>query len=154
MAFEDIEMKDIILATLAEIENDTGHNKKEKSNISENLTIDLQDGVIDDFIEHKDSLSTKQEENKKNISELEKEKNKTINEEQKLASILNKLEENTQSEDEFLSGMKERLMVLFEGLKISSNHKLEKKLSLTMSYLEYTLAIIDERLDEKNKKIS
>ena len=53
-----------------------------------------------------------------------------------------------QSEIEFLFAIKERMEVLFEGLKQSENRHLETKLNLTLSFLEYSLLKIDERLNQ------
>lgn len=150
MAFENTEMKDVILATLAEIENDINETENKKSAIDENLTLDIQDSPFD-----KTKIESKTKTTDVSKWKIEEQNaQESINQEKELASILYKLEENTDDEDEFLSGMRERLLVLFEGLKSLSNQRVEKKLNLTIGYLEYTLAIIDERLENKQNKTS
>jgi hypothetical protein len=66
---------------------------------------------------------------------------------------LDEKEENTSSETkaidkEFLLNLKERLLVLFEGLQSPNIVKLEQKLDLTLNFLEYTLAQIEKKLNE------
>jgi hypothetical protein len=66
---------------------------------------------------------------------------------------LDEKEENTSSETkaidkEFLLNLKERLLVLFEGLQSPNIVKLDKKLDLTLNFLEYTLAQIEKKLNE------
>jgi hypothetical protein len=51
-------------------------------------------------------------------------------------------------DEEFLYKMRERLLVLFEGLQSPNLVDTQKKLDLTINFLEYTLAMIDKRLDE------
>lgn len=51
----------------------------------------------------------------------------------------------------FLSHAKDRLIVLFEGLNTPGVTQLEAKLDLTLNFLEYLLASIDERLDKVDK---
>ncbi len=51
-------------------------------------------------------------------------------------------------EEEFLDALKERLNVLFEGLHSPALKDKETKLNLTINFLEYALAQIENRLDE------
>lgn len=52
-------------------------------------------------------------------------------------------------EDEvrMLEGIRERLLVLFEGFQSPNNVAIESKVDLTLNFLEYLLATIDSRLD-------
>lgn len=50
----------------------------------------------------------------------------------------------------FLKHTKERLEVLFEGLKSSEIKAPEQKLELTLRYLQLLLAQVDDRLAEKS----
>ena len=52
----------------------------------------------------------------------------------------------------YLKSIRERMLVLFEGLQSPQNKNLEDKLELTLNFLEYTLATIDERLSESIKE--
>jgi hypothetical protein len=56
---------------------------------------------------------------------------------------------NTNCNDkEFLLNLKERLLVLFEGLQSPNIVKLEQKLDLTLNFLEFALAEIEKKLNE------
>ena len=49
---------------------------------------------------------------------------------------------------EFLEHIKERLLVLFEGLQSPNTQNLETKLDITLNFLEYLLVKIDEKLSK------
>ena len=56
------------------------------------------------------------------------------------------------SEEEiFLSNLAERIEVLFEGLKQTSEQDLGQRLELTTKFLEFTLANIENRLQNLSK---
>ncbi len=102
-----MELKDIVLSTLAEI-ND------EKENI-----------------EVKDETKT----------DNNKDENIVIN------------NDHIKSNEEiFLKNLRERILVLFEGFKSPNNKNIEAKVDLTLNFLEYLLATIDERLKESADK--
>ena len=106
-----MELKDIVLSTLAEIDND--------------LPQDEDENII-----KKDKNKTKIKENIKKYHTI---------------SHLNSKEE------QFLKKLRERILVLFEGFKSPNNQNIEAKLDLTLNFLEYLLATIDERLNEFKK---
>ena len=57
----------------------------------------------------------------------------------------------TQKKDcnkEFLEDLKEKLLILFEGLQSPNTQNLEIKLDVTLNFLEYLLAKIEEKLSE------
>jgi len=56
-------------------------------------------------------------------------------------------------EDEcrFLESVKERLLVLFEGFQSPNNTQIEAKVDLTLNFLEYLLATIDNRVENIKK---
>ncbi len=57
--------------------------------------------------------------------------------------------ENESDEVAFLEHTRERLLVLFEGLQAPETKNLEAKLDITLNFLEYYLATIEDRLQEK-----
>jgi len=57
--------------------------------------------------------------------------------------------EDLDDEVAFLEHAKERLLVLFEGLQTEEIKGLEAKLDITLNFLEYQLAIIEDRLEVK-----
>ncbi len=54
-------------------------------------------------------------------------------------------------EMEFLQNLRERLLVLFEGFQSPNNKRVEAKIELTLNFLEYLLATVDERIDQLKK---
>ena len=54
-------------------------------------------------------------------------------------------------EEVFLLSTRERLLVLFEGFQAPNNKNIEAKIDLTLNFLEYMLASIDDRIDEIKK---
>ena len=45
--------------------------------------------------------------------------------------------------------MQERILVLFEGLQSPNNRNIEDKVDMILNFLEFTLAIIDEKKNQK-----
>lgn len=74
-----------------------------------------------------------------------------IEEESKKEEASKEPEQSLDNDDEvaFLEHSKERLLVLFEGLQAQETKNIEAKLDITLNFLEYYLAIIEERLEEK-----
>ena len=115
-----MELKDVILSTLAE----------------------LDDAVMQDS-------PTKAQET---LVEAEKMAHiKPIEEEAapSFASVLSQEMPSVGSDDEvrMLEGIRERLLVLFEGFQSPNNVNIEAKVDLTLNFFEYLLATIDNRLD-------
>jgi len=72
-----------------------------------------------------------------------------------ILQTLEELDENTETtskqqsninDKEFLLKLRERILVLFEGLQSPNLTDIDKKLDLTINFLEYTLAEIDKKL--------
>lgn len=69
--------------------------------------------------------------------------------------------DNTENEPEFrgvrddearmLEGIRERLLVLFEGFQSPNNAQIEAKVDLSLNFFEYLLATIDNRLETIKK---
>ena len=70
--------------------------------------------------------------------------------EPKVAQILPKSREIS-DEEIFLANLAERIEVLFEGLKQTSEQELSQRLELTTKFLEFTLANIENRLQNLSK---
>jgi len=70
--------------------------------------------------------------------------------EPKIAQISPKSREISE-EEIFLSNLAERIEVLFEGLKQTSEQDLSQRLELTTKFLEFTLANIENRLQNLSK---
>lgn len=113
-----MELKDVILSTLAEIE-EVGSLKE--SEVTKTITEPIE--VI--------------EKGEINISSFEPVSN-----------------DHTSHDDEMriLDGIRERLLVLFEGFQSPNNVQIEAKVDLTLNFLEYLLATIDNRLETIKEK--
>lgn len=70
--------------------------------------------------------------------------------EPKVAQILPKSREISE-EEIFLANLAERIEVLFEGLKQTNEQDLSQRLELTTKFLEFTLANIENRLQNLSK---
>jgi hypothetical protein len=105
-----MELKDVILSTLAEIEELTTSSES------------LEEGnhLSEDIFSSKETPSTEQSETVHPLRE---------------------------DEMRMLEGIRERLLVLFEGFQSPNNVRIEAKVDLTLNFLEYLLATIDNRLD-------
>jgi len=53
------------------------------------------------------------------------------------------------SDVKFLQNVRERILVLFEGFQSPNNQNIEAKVDLTLNFLEYLLASIDEQLEKR-----
>ena len=53
-----------------------------------------------------------------------------------------------EDEKHFCQSMRERILVLFEGFQSPNNKSIEAKVDLTLNFLEYSLAVLDERLEK------
>ena len=51
-------------------------------------------------------------------------------------------------DENFLLNLREKLLVLFEGLQSPNIDNLEKKLELTINFLEFALSQIDKKLNK------
>ena len=86
----------------------------------------------------------------KTADEPEIEANLQSEPEQEVAQISPKSREISE-EEIFLANLAERIEVLFEGLKQTSEQDLGQRLELTTKFLEFTLANIENRLQNLSK---
>ncbi len=114
-----MELKELILATLEE----------------------LDEKIVEDGVRAQEMLKAQEEKVEAEIlSRIEAE-----NPEEEAKEC----EESDSDEIVFLEHSKERLLVLFEGLQAEETKNIEAKLDITLNFLEYYLATIEERLEEK-----
>ena len=116
-----MELKDVILSTLAEMEEEPP-KKVQTFDIKETKEIVIDDKEIP-------TLSTQ-----------------VIKENYKDLAV-----SSSESELMYLSSIRERLLVLFEGFQAPNNSNIEAKMDLTLNFLEYVLATIDERVEKLEK---
>ncbi len=108
-----MELKDVILSTLAEMEEPI----KEKEQVQKIRKI--ESSIVE----------------KKEIKSVEKVQN----------------ESSLDGELLYLDSIRERLLVLFEGFQSPNNTNVEAKIDMTLNFLEYTLATIDNRIKTLRK---
>ena len=116
-----MELKDVILSTLAEMED---------TNIPSSPVNNSIKPVIQE-------LKPKEELVVKEVSIKDEE-------------VLD--EQSSDNEMLFLTSMRERLLVLFEGFQAPNNTNLEAKIDLTLNFLEYVLVSIDSRVKTLEKE--
>jgi hypothetical protein len=79
---------------------------------------------------------------------------KVIKEEEPVEPKEEVFEEVKTLDDErhFCESMRERILVLFEGFQSPNNKSIEAKVDLTLNFLEYSLAVLDERLEKLDNR--
>ncbi|EFC32908.1 2-oxoglutarate:acceptor oxidoreductase [Campylobacter jejuni] len=103
-------------------------------------------------LEDKISMAKFEEEQKmQNDIEISTQENKEFKKEEPFLQdeILNPnviAEVQTLNEDIFLKHLRERILVLFEGLNSIKKDELENRLNLTINFLEFLLANIEDKL--------
>lgn len=120
-----MELKDVILSTLAEMEDNETTKK-----------------VLNSSIKPK-KIQTKETIEPKNEPLMREPREQPVVKEVKTTS--------SDSEMLFLNSLRERLLVLFEGFQAPNNTNIEAKLDMTLNFLEYALATIDLRAEQLEK---
>jgi hypothetical protein len=110
-----MELKDVILSTLAEMEDAPPVNNTQKP---------VQQSTL--------------------IKEV-------VESEPIITEVENEEEYNSSDEMLFLTSMRERLLVLFEGFQAPNNTNIEAKVDMTLNFLEYVLVSIDQRVSNIEK---
>ncbi len=126
------QLKDVILSTLAEIQESVPQEKEPANNVEEKVEQKKEQKAQPDST----TQPKEQQRSKENFfSEV------TSKQESRLAS-------SAENELLFLNSLRERMLVLFEGFQAPNNTSLEAKIDLTLNFLEYVLSTIDERIDK------
>ena len=61
------------------------------------------------------------------------------------------VEEDDDIHELFYRNLRERILVLFEGFQSPNNKNIEAKIDLTLNFLEYLLATVDEQLEKMER---
>lgn len=122
-----MELKDMILSTLAELEERP-------------LSVETK-VVVQETVEEKPVLQSGILKAPNTLQETPKEE---ISEEEGSSKL--------SDERIFCEHLRERVLVLFEGFQSPNNKNIEAKIDLTLNFLEYLLATIDERLENLDSK--
>ena len=138
-----MELKEAILQTLAEI--DTNPEITESQNVFEaqDTPKPERDALLD--VLPMENLGSQNMQNAQSPYARKIEKLDFKNTEE-LKALLSKY---YLEEERFLNALQERILVLFEGLQSPNNRNIETKVDMILNFLEYTLAIIDEKKNQK-----
>jgi hypothetical protein len=109
-----VELKDMILSTLAELEDDTTVEVEKKTEVSDEVNKEV---AVEEYSHTQEATSN------------------TLDDERY-----------------FCESMRERILVLFEGFQSPNNKSIEAKVDLTLNFLEYSLAVLDERLEKLDNR--
>lgn len=139
-----MELKEAILQTLAEIDaSQTQTNLPNQINPPQQEAKQEREALLDILPTeenlHKNSLDSQNPYERK-IEKLD------LKNTEELKQILIK---QYKEEERFLNAMQERILVLFEGLQSPNNRNIEDKVDMILNFLEFTLAIIDEKKNQK-----
>jgi hypothetical protein len=159
-----MEIKDVILSTLKEIEegidSDLDTNDKKESQNSNSTVQNKQDIANEMIQESKKQVEVTTDVPTHNISteEFLSENIKASTTEPTVSASLAKAQtainkDILEDEKMFLNSVRERILVLFEGLQSPNNRNIEAKVDLIINFLEYQLAVVDERLEKIQKDI-
>ena len=143
MVIAIMELKEAILQTLAEI--DTNPEIAESQNVFEaqDTPKPERDALLD--VLPMENLGSQNMQNAQSPYARKIEKLDFKNTEE-LKALLSKY---YLEEERFLNALQERILVLFEGLQSPNNRNIETKVDMILNVLEYTLAIIDEKKNQK-----
>ncbi|EAK5529178.1 2-oxoglutarate:acceptor oxidoreductase [Campylobacter lari] len=141
-------IEDLAKMTISEVNSELD-NKKSKNDefapmveeVTQEESINIQEDkikkeinqVAQELIQELDDLEVKVKEDKQTMAI------KVEALEEKEESIIN-------NEEFFLKNLRERILVLFEGLKNTKDEHIEKRLDITITFLEFLLAKIEDRL--------
>lgn len=120
-----MELKDVILSTLAEMEDTPQQEDSKTDKPSKAKKVELQEEMI------------------------------TSSENDTPTQIVSTVENTTSSSDDemlYLVSIRERLLVLFEGFQAPNNTNIEAKVDMTLNFLEYVLATLDNRIEKIKKE--
>lgn len=119
-----MELKDVILSTLAEMETDDSSKQTVGFEVKETLKPVMNKETVKPKEEPKDEIE---------------------------AQKLQESGSTPESELKYLNSIRERLLVLFEGFQAPNNKDIEAKVDMTLNFLEYVLATIDNRVENLKK---
>lgn len=145
-----MELKDLVQEVLGEISR--AENSIEKKQEEEEKVKEIQSIFKEDEEDNKEESIVVEEREETVPKDLPQERvhevRDTISEiAQSIEEIENGSSDNN-AEEIFLGDLKERLLVIFEGFQSPNNQNVEAKLDLTLNFLEYLLAKVDDRLEE------
>ncbi|EAH9843769.1 2-oxoglutarate:acceptor oxidoreductase [Campylobacter upsaliensis] len=132
-------------------EQEEEHQKADEAKI-EALEDDHLKTSQEDILEQIQMAKFQEEQENLEINDEDKTKEEPLKEEPvEESEILNPniiAKVQSLNEDIFLKNLKERILVLFEGLNDTKKEDLDARLELTINFLEFLLANIEDRLNK------
>lgn len=144
MVVATMELKEAILQTLAEIDTNPEIVESQSAFSTFNDTLKPERDALLDILPT-ENISSKNTQNTQSSYARKIEKLDFKNTEE-LKALLSKY---YLEEERFLNALQERILVLFEGLQSPNNRNIETKVDMILNFLEFTLAIIDEKKSQK-----
>lgn len=125
--------------------------------ITKKIIEELKNSNQLNFDENSDELEYKKDENSKDfIDDTEKKEYENLQKLEENSKHLKEHEEinsvNILSEEDFLLKIKERILVLFEGLNSFDRGDIEARVELSLKFMEFLLANIDKRISDIQKQ--
>ncbi|MDU7070758.1 hypothetical protein [Campylobacter ureolyticus] len=125
--------------------------------ITKKIIEELKNSNQLNFDENSDELKYKKDENSKDfIDDTEKKEYENLQKLEENSENLKEHEEkdlvNILSQEEFLLKIKERILVLFEGLNSFDKGDIEARVELSLKFMEFLLANIDKRISDIQKQ--
>ncbi|MDU5325917.1 CiaD-like domain-containing protein [Campylobacter ureolyticus] len=125
--------------------------------ITKKIIEELKNSNQLNFDENSDELEYKKDENSKDfIDDTEKKEYENLQKLEENNENLKEHEEkdsvNILSQEEFLLKIKERILVLFEGLNSFDRGDIEARVELSLKFMEFLLANIDKRISDIQKQ--
>lgn len=142
-----MDLKDVILSTLAELEKGGDEQPKVKR------LEPLPDPVIEETPVTEDGESHTEHRGNPYQAELDNKLTQIVSNPVDTDRKLPVIESQSLGEElRLLTSLRERVLVLFEGLQSPNNKNIEAKVDLILNFLEYELAVIDERIEQISRR--
>lgn len=143
-----MDLKDVILSTLAELEK--GGDEQPKAKRLEPLPEPEVEPVP--VTEHENTHAERKETNPYQV-EIDKKSTQIVSNPVDPDRKIPVIESQSLGEElRLLTSLRERILVLFEGLQSPNNKNIEAKVDLILNFLEYELAVIDERIEQISRR--
>lgn len=143
-------LEDLAKKAIDEVSYEIKEQNKQDLSLNESVKIDQSkqsaEFVVEEAQEASKQNAAQELEEKIQKAKLEEEhKIYAKNEVEFDEAVSNDMVKN-QHEDIFLKNLKERILVLFEGLNAAKDEDLQQRLELTITFLEFLLAKLEDKL--------
>jgi hypothetical protein len=152
MAGKSMDMKDLVLSTLSYLEKSADEESNEKLEAMQKPQKEAP--TIKELPARRAAQGSTLEELSQETPEAHEPQKEAPKE--PMPSIKNDIEtlEGNDREEllRFMTTLRERILVLFEGLQSPNNRNIDAKLDLILNFLEYQLSLIDTKIEDMNAR--